>query len=139
VSLSQAPLPARGLCVLVVDDSPVMRKMVIHALKMAKVELSSVEQAADGHEALAVLERVRPDLVLCDVHMPAMDGLALTRALAQQGRLASLPFVMISSERNALAQAELEGLGVRAFLHKPFYPEALAAVVRDVLALGETS
>ena len=46
---------------------------------------------------------------------------------------------MISSERNALAQAELQGLGVRAFLHKPFYPEALGAVVRDVLALGETS
>jgi two-component system chemotaxis response regulator CheY len=129
----------RALCVLVVDDSPIMRKMVIHSLKMAKIELSRVEQAAHGEEALEVLKRVTPDLVLCDVHMPSMDGLALVRALAQAGRLASLPVVMISSERNDAAQSELESLGARAFLHKPFYPEALGELIRNVLGGKEAS
>lgn len=129
----------RALCVLVVDDSPIMRKMVIHSLKVAKIELSRVEQAAHGEEALDVLSRVTPDLVLCDVHMPSMDGLALVRALAQSGRLAALPVIMISSERNDAAQSELEGLGARAFLHKPFYPEALGDLIRSVLTVQEAS
>lgn len=129
----------RALCVLVVDDSPIMRKMVIHSLKMAKIELSCVEQAAHGEEALEVLARVTPDLVLCDVHMPSMDGLAFVRALSGAGRLASLPVVMISSERNDAAQSELESLGARAFLHKPFYPETLGQLIRDVLSKKEAS
>jgi two-component system chemotaxis response regulator CheY len=129
----------RPLCVLVVDDSPIMRKMVIHSLKMAKLELSSVEQAAHGEEALQVLARVTPDLVLCDVHMPSMDGTAFVRKLADAGRLAQLPVIMVSSERNDAAQAELVGLGARAFLHKPFYPEALGNLIRSVLTMKEAS
>lgn len=129
----------RALCVLVVDDSAIMRKMVIHSLKMAKFELASVEQAAHGAEALDVLKRVTPDLVLCDVHMPTMDGLALVRALAQSGQLARLPVVMVSSERNDAAQSELERLGARAFLHKPFYPEALGSLIRSVLEMKAAS
>jgi two-component system chemotaxis response regulator CheY len=135
----QTEKPGRALCVLVVDDSPIMRKMVIHSLKMAKIELSCVEQAAHGEEALEVLARVTPDLVLCDVHMPSMDGLAFVRALAQSGRIAALPVVMISSERNDAAQNELESLGARAFLHKPFYPEALGQLIRSVLTQKEAS
>lgn len=137
--MSAAEDKRAALSVLVVDDSPIMRKMVIHSLKVAGFELSAIEQAAHGGEALSVLARVQPDLVLCDVHMPAMDGVQLVRTLAEQGRIASLPVVMISSERNDAQQAELVGLGARAYLHKPFYPEALGKVVRQVLRWQEAS
>jgi two-component system, chemotaxis family, chemotaxis protein CheY len=139
VSLAeQSNLPA-GLHILVVDDSPIMRRMVIHALKVAGVVAASIEQAAHGVEVLALLEQRCPDLVLCDVHMPTMDGVELIHRLAQQGKLRRLPVVMISSDRNDAQQAELEKLGVRGFLHKPFYPEALGKVVRDVLGAKEAS
>lgn len=127
------------LRVLVVDDSPIMRKMVIHSLKMAGIEAASIDQAGDGEQALAAIERAAPDLVLCDVHMPAMDGAELVRHLAKAGRLQALPVVMISSERNEAQQAELVGLGARGYLHKPFYPEVLGKLVRDVLATREAS
>jgi two-component system chemotaxis response regulator CheY len=122
--------------VLVVDDSPIMRKMVIHALKVAGVALADIQQAAHGGEALAVLEQQRTDIVLCDVHMPTMDGIELVRSLAGSGKLSALPVVMISSERNDAQQTELERLGIKAYVHKPFYPEALGQVVRG--ALGRT-
>lgn len=128
-----------GLCVLVVDDSPIMRKMVIHSLKVAGIEVDKMLQASHGGEALASIESARPQLVLCDVHMPTMDGAELVRTLAERGRLPALPVVMISSERNDAQQHELEKLGVRAYLHKPFYPEALGKVVRDALAMKEAS
>jgi two-component system chemotaxis response regulator CheY len=130
---------AAGLRVLVVDDSPIMRKMVIHSLKVAGIEVATMLQASHGAEALATIDRDQPELVLCDVHMPTMDGAELVRTLAEQGRLAVVPVVMISSERNDAQQSELERLGVRAYLHKPFYPEALGKVVREVLALEEAS
>lgn len=128
-----------GLCVLVVDDSPIMRKMVLHSLKVAGIEATRVLQAAHGGEALALIDAERPRIVLCDVHMPTMDGVELVRQLASQKRLPTLPVVMISSERNDAQQSELERLGVRAYLHKPFYPEALGKVVREALILKEAS
>lgn len=138
---SQSPESTRdhGLRVLVVDDSPIMRKMVIHSLKVAGIDAASIDQAGDGQQALAAIERAAPDLVLCDVHMPTMDGAELVRQLAEQGRLSSLPVVMISSERNDAQQSALVALGARAYLHKPFYPEALGQLVRDVLAQGAAS
>ena len=128
-----------GLHILVVDDSPIMRKMVIHALKVAGVQAASIEQAAHGGEVLALLEQRPLDLVLCDVHMPTMDGVELVHRLAQQGRLRTLPVVMISSDRNDAQQAELQKLGVRGYLYKPFYPEALGQMVRDAVAPQEAS
>jgi CheY-like chemotaxis protein len=130
---------ASGLCVLVVDDSPIMRKMVIHSLKVAGIEVATVLQASHGVDALAAIDSQQPHLVLCDVHMPTMDGAELVRKLAEQRRLVEVPVVMISSQRDDQQQRELEKLGVRAYLHKPFYPEALGRVVREVLSSKEAS
>jgi len=139
VSESQRDVGAEGLRILVVDDSPIMRKMVIHSLKVAGISVARVAQAAHGGEALALISEVTPHVVLCDVHMPTMDGMELVRSLADLGRIAALRVVMISSERNEAQQRELEALGVRAYLHKPFYPEALGKVVREVLGQKEAS
>ena len=79
-----------GLCVLVVDDSPIMRKMVLHSLKVAGVEVTRVLQAAHGGEALTLLAAEQPRVVLCDVHMPTMDGVELVRKLAEWPRQVEL-------------------------------------------------
>jgi two-component system chemotaxis response regulator CheY len=125
------------LTVLVVDDSFVTRKMVRHALGLSGLPVGEVREARDGHEALLSIARSPPDLVLCDVHMPTMDGTELLERLACGGWTKSIPIVMISSERGATTRARLESFGARGYLEKPFYPETLGSVLRSVLGLAE--
>jgi len=125
------------LTVLVVDDSPVMRKMVAHALSLTGLPVAEVREARDGQEALLSIASSPPDLVLCDVHMPTMDGTELLERLACGGWTETVPIVMITSERSSKARERLESFGARAYLEKPFYPEALGRVLRSVLGLAE--
>ena len=127
------------LTVLVVDDSPVARRMLTIALSLSGLPLREVREAADGEEALFSIARSEPDLVLCDVHMPTMDGSELLERLACGGWTERVPVVMISSERGQGTRSRLEAFGARAYLEKPFYPEALGRVVRGVLGLPEAS
>lgn len=127
------------LTVLVVDDSPVARRMLAVSLALAGLPLSEVREAADGEAALFSIARSEPDLVLCDVHMPTMDGSELLERLACGGWTERVPVVMISSERGQVARARLEAFGARAYLEKPFHPETLGRVVRGVLGLSEVS
>jgi two-component system, chemotaxis family, chemotaxis protein CheY len=135
---ASAATPA-SLTVLVVDDSPVMRRMLVQALAVAGLPLREVREAADGEQALLSIARSEPDLVLCDVHMPTMDGSELLERLACGGWTARVPVVMISSERRRGTRARLEAFGARAYLEKPFYPETLGRVVRAILGLPEVS
>lgn len=134
-----ATLELVPLTVLVVDDSPVARRMLAMALSLSGLPLREVREAADGEEALFSIARSEPDLVLCDVHMPTMDGSELLERLACGGWTERVPVVMISSERGREKRARLEAFGARAYLEKPFYPETLARVVRGVLGLPEAS
>lgn len=128
-----------ALTVLVVDDSLVMRKMIAHALSLTGIPVAEVREARDGHEALLSIASSPPDLVLCDVHMPMMDGTELLERLDVGGWTKSVPIVMISSERGSVARERLEAFGARAYIQKPFYPEALGRILRAVLGLGEAS
>lgn len=124
------------LTVLIVDDSPVMRKMVLHSLSLTGIPVGEVREARDGHEALLSIASSPPDLVLCDVHMPTMNGTELLERLDVGGWTKSVPIVMISSERGTIARERLEAFGARGYIEKPFYPEVLGRVLRSVLGLG---
>lgn len=124
------------LRMLVVDDSAVMRKVVTRSLQLSGLPLHEVEEARDGQEALDLVRKSWIDLVLCDVHMPVMNGAELVRRMRADPLTAALPVVIVSSDRSEGRIAELEGLGVRAYVRKPFQPEALGRVVREALGLG---
>jgi CheY-like chemotaxis protein len=79
------------------------------------------------------------DIVLCDLHMPVMDGLELVRQMSGDATTADVPVVILSSERGLGLLAELEQLGVRAFVRKPFQPQVLGQLVREVLRLAQAS
>jgi two-component system chemotaxis response regulator CheY len=123
------------LSVLIVDDSFVMRRMVARSLLVSGVPPHELREAANGIEALNVVREVLVDIVLCDLHMPGMDGVEFVRRLGDDAQTADIPVVIVSSERSEGLLAELEDLGVRGFLRKPFQPEALGELVRDVLGL----
>ena len=81
--------------VLVVDDVPENRDLLVRRLK--RLGINDVEQAANGIEALAAIERKNFDLVLLDIMMPELDGFGVLERLKQSGRINDLPVVVISA------------------------------------------
>ena len=108
--------------VLVVDDDPPVRRMLERSLAAEGFE---VDAAADGGAALAVAERAAPDLVILDVGLPGMDGLAVCRRLRAKGLTAS---ILMLTARDAVSDrvAGLEA-GADDYLVKPFAVEELVA------------
>lgn len=113
------------LNVLVVDDSPIIRAVLVRCLKLSGLELGSVSEAGNGRQALERLDAGGIDLLFCDLHMPEMDGIELIHRLHEAGRLVSLPVVIISSDRSQERMDDLARCGIRHYLKKPFTPESV--------------
>jgi two-component system chemotaxis response regulator CheB len=119
---------------LVVDDSKPSRSIVARALRDLRFECV---EAANGAEAIEVLDSSpRPDIVTVNWQMPVMDGLELVRRLRQSPRHRNLRLLMISSETDRQKIDEARGVGIDAYLTKPFAPESLA---RALVGLGVCS
>jgi len=116
---------------LVVDDSPLVRKMMIDAL--TRIAGLSVEGAADGEEALGRCEGACFDVVLTDRDMPRLDGVSLVARLRQRSVYATVPVVMVSSEASPEAQDAARAAGVSVYLRKPVAPVQLRALVCTLL------
>lgn len=127
-----------SLNVLVVDDSPVMRRMVRRSLGMCGLPVGEIYEAGNGAEGLAVLGERWVDVVIADVNMPEVDGVEMVERMAKDGLLARLPVVMVSSDRAEARIERLKALGVRAYLTKPFRPEAFREVVEATLPLASS-
>jgi len=122
-----------SLSVLVVDDSAVVRSVVRKALGMSGVAVSEVHEAGSGLQALRVLGERWIDIVFADLNMPEMSGVEMVRAMAADDLLATVPVVIISSDRDPSRIDELRRLGIRAYLKKPFRPESLRDTLHEVL------
>ena len=112
--------------VLVVDDEPTIRELVVEVLRL---EGYAAVGAADGRAALAAMEEAAPDLVLMDVMMPGLDGRAAYLAMRARPAGVAIPVVLMSA---AADPARLPA-GVAAFLPKPFDLEQLLGLVARLL------
>ena len=130
-----APLPAsdtgtdahRDAHILVVDDNADMRDYLVRLLRPHW----SVETAADGQQALDLVARRQPDLVLTDVMMPRVDGLALLQTLRRDPSTASIPVIMVSARAGEEARVEGIQAGADEYLMKPFTKD----IMRDKLTV----
>src|SRR5262245_19869221 len=118
---------ASAAAVLVVDDVPENRDLLARRLKRLGIE--EIEQASNGLEALAAIERRQFDLVLLDIMMPELDGFGVLERLKANGRVNDLPIVVISALNEIEPVVRCIELGAEDFIFKPFNPTLLRARV----------
>ncbi|HIJ69511.1 MAG TPA: response regulator, partial [Deltaproteobacteria bacterium] len=119
--------------VLIVDDSRSMRKVISKVLQMLKFELGECLEASNGQEALDILEGKWIDLILADVNMPVMDGVAFIRSLREKNICGDIPVVFVTTEANENRLNQLMDLGASGYIRKPFRPEEMGAFLSRIM------
>jgi two-component system chemotaxis response regulator CheY len=120
--------------ILVVDDSAMMRKIVLRTLKMADIEFEEVLEAADGTEALTQLRSHTVALIMCDINMPVMNGLELLLKIKEEGLAKGVPIVMVTTEGSEPQVRQAILAGARGYIRKPFTLDHIKANVKPLLA-----
>ncbi len=124
--------PVRSLQILVVDDSKVMREMVIACLR-GEDGLHFV-QAASGLEAVERLSLGTFDLVVLDLNMPDIGGLEVVEFVRGQDQLRTLPILIVTTRGDEVSRQRVMAAGASRFMTKPFTPDGLINEVRGLIA-----
>ncbi len=120
-----------GKTVLIVDDSATMRQMVAFTLSSAGYD---VIEAGDGKEAVDKISAgSKPDLVVTDLNMPEMDGIALIKELRRMPSLRFIPILMLTTESSEEKKKEGKAAGATGWIVKPFNPDVMLKTVAKVL------
>jgi two-component system chemotaxis response regulator CheY len=119
--------------ILIVDDSAMMRKIVLRALTLAGLQFQTVLEAGDGHEALDLLRENTVELIMCDINMPVMNGLELLKAMREQNLAAGVPVVMVTTESSAEHVRAAVAVGASGYIRKPFTPDHVKQKVLSLL------
>jgi two-component system, chemotaxis family, chemotaxis protein CheY len=119
----------KSLTILIVDDSATMRALLYRVVGLADLPIGTIHQAANGAEALQVLENHQIDAVFTDINMPIMGGMELLREMTARQEWDDILRIIISTDGSKLRREEARELNVNLYVEKPFRPE----VVRDVL------
>lgn len=118
--------------ILVVDDSPILRKAIMKVARIAGVPADQIFQAGNGQEALDVLDASWIDLVLLDLNMPIMNGEEFVEKLRANPSHENVAVVVVSTESNKARLQRMRDMGVLDTLHKPFEPEDLCRLISKV-------
>ena len=121
--------------VLIVDDSGVMRAMILKTMRMTGLPLGEVYQAGNGQEGLEILDNQWIDLAILDINMPVMNGEEMIDRMNEKPATKDIPIIVISTEGSKTRIERLEHKGA-TFVHKPFSPETIRDTVKDVLRIG---
>lgn len=109
--------------VLIVDDSPTMRRIIANTLK--KLGYDDVVEAGDGTEGLQCVNQGRPDLILTDWSMPYMDGCDFVRTLRTRPGMETIPVLMVTTHAERAHAMQALQAAVDDYLVKPFTPDTL--------------
>ncbi len=121
-----------SLRVLLVDDSLASRHHLRRLLE--DLGIQRITEAADGKEAVALLQETMVDLVITDYNMPEMDGRELTEYIRTQSWQSQVPVLMVTSEQNQGRLAAVEKAGVSAICDKPFEAGSIRKLINEAVS-----
>lgn len=116
--------------ILIVDDSPSVLAVLDDMLDTLGYEVSA---AANGKEGLQKIDATKFDLIITDLSMPVMDGIAFVQSAKQHVNCKFVPIVMLSSEEDEAKIAEARRVGISTFLRKPVKEMQLRTILKVVL------
>jgi DNA-binding response OmpR family regulator len=117
--------------ILFIDDKHEFRRLV----KIILNKNYSVETAENGLQALSLLQNGHiPDLILCDISMPELDGQHFLKQVKKSGAFRSIPFIMLSSIDKSSTRVDMLKAGANDFMVKPFNPDELIARINNTLS-----
>ena len=120
--------------VLVVDDSPTMRQLIVFALK--RLREVSVTEANDGVDGLKKISSDKFDLVLTDINMPVMDGLKLVGLIRSDANNKDVPIIVITTEGGQEDKDRAMALGANSYITKPIQANNVLTVVKELLSIA---
>lgn len=115
--------------VLIVDDEPTVRRVVRKMLAKDYIVL----EAEDGVEAVNVVRREKPDVVLMDVVMPKMDGVGACHLIKSASDTSVVPVIMLSARVQELDQEYVKDVGADGYIVKPFGSQELTEAINRLL------
>ena len=115
--------------IFVVDSSPAVRRLVE---QISKQEGCDVQGFQDGPAALQAARHTSPNLIIADYHLENMTFSGFCKEVHKLDNLAETYIVSLISPSDRVDESHMRSLGVKAFLNKPFQPEALAEVLKDL-------
>lgn len=122
-----------GKNVLVVDDSSVLRKIVLRSLQQAGLQFDEMLEAGNGAEALEIVKTKQLSLILSDINMPTMDGLEFVRQLKSIETAQGVPVVMITTEAGEKNVLQAISHGARGYIRKPFTADQIRERIAPLL------
>jgi len=117
--------------ILVVDDSPTMRQLIVFALK--RLRDVSITEANDGVDGLKKISSDKFDLVLTDINMPVMDGLKLVSLIRSDATHKEVPIIVITTEGGQEDKDRAMALGATSYITKPIQANSVLTVVKGLL------
>jgi len=117
---------------LLIDDDPNLILLVKDYLEFRGYNVTSAE---NGREALNILEKETPDMIICDVMMPEVDGYSLVQKIRENVETRAIPVMLLSAKSQSQDRVKGLNIGADLYMAKPFEPEELVAQVESTLNL----
>ncbi len=128
--MSGATLQGAGRKVLVLEDEPAVQTLIYKQLTAQGFE---VTVAGDGLDGLMKLEAQRPDVIICDVMMPNLDGMEFVKAIKAHSGTASIPVIFLTAKTDPRSMIDGINVGARFYVTKPFQLDDLLGKIKRAL------
>ncbi len=115
--------------VLLIEDEPTIRE---NTIEMLELEGFNAFGAENGREGLKLIYTEHPDLIICDIQMPVMDGYEVIRKVKEDPGISHIPFIFFTARVEYEDETKGKQLGALAYLKKPFRYEKLIEVIREI-------
>ncbi|MEQ8673179.1 MAG: response regulator [Aggregatilineales bacterium] len=116
--------------ILITDDNSAYRTSIIDVLELEHYTLTEAE---NGEQALAQISANPPDLILCDIDMPIIDGLEVLRRVKANPKTSHIPFIMITGRKDKATMTTAIELGANDYIQKPMEIAVLLEKIKQVL------